>query len=657
MNVQNRIIRRLADISFWRELYPYAILETILFLGLNLIKLAQLHKSFEMYGRPFSDFIWISIGAMGLMIFWMYWLSFRGKIIVLGCTHFFLTWLMYSDLIYYRYFADLVSVPVLMQINQTGELMNSIYTLIEATDYVYFIDWIIILPYFIYVLWSQRASQFALQEKPPVKKRFSRKSIVSLSALLLSATLFFVPFLQAKNYSAKDLFESNWWNLGLYHAVGLFAYHGFDVYRNARDHWFNDHQLSVEEVNNLKTWLAESSSIRAAHEQDSSFGAYRGANVIVVQVEAMQNFMIGQSYAGQEITPNFNALLKNSAYFSQFYHQTGQGRTSDADFVANCSLYPLPVGSVFIRYAQNDNVCLPRLLKQAGYSTNVFHAFEGGFWNRNMMYSHMGYDTFYSKKDFPVGERVGWSTGDKDFFTQSVQYMAEKPQPFSSFLITLSSHHPYGIDTKYKTLNLGDLNSTILGNYLQSIHYVDAALGLLIQQLKDQGIWNNSMLIVYGDHDNSIHDMKLYETLLGHVPTNLEQLQINKQIPLLIHLPDEKRAGIYPQPRGQIDLAPTILHLLGISSAGLPYMGTPLLTNTASPVRPVKLHDRSFVSQEHYYLASEDHEFTHGKCYDATSGVQIELSACQADAERTATELSYSEQIIKYNYVNPLIKP
>lgn len=85
-------------------------------------------------------------------------------------------------------------------------------------------------------------------------------------------------------------------------------------------------------------------------------------------------------------------------YFNNYFHQTAQGRTSDADFSTHASLHPLPTGSVFIRYADHKFDTLPSILKDTGYSPNAFHVYDSSFWNRYTMYKAMNYDKFYSKK-------------------------------------------------------------------------------------------------------------------------------------------------------------------------------------------------------------------------------------------------------------------
>ena len=163
----------------------------------------------------------------------------------------------------------------------------------------------------------------------------------------------------------------------------------------------SDNSVPDESKNEAKQWFAERGNERKQLESDPLFGKYKGKNVIMVQLEAFQNFVIGQKINGQEVTPNMNKLLGESMYFKNFYHQTSQGRTSDADLAANASLQPLITGSVFIRYAQHQYDSMPSTLKDNGYTTSVFHAYDGGFWNRNAMYQTLKYDTFYSKKKLP----------------------------------------------------------------------------------------------------------------------------------------------------------------------------------------------------------------------------------------------------------------
>ena len=101
-----------------------------------------------------------------------------------------------------------------------------------------------------------------------------------------------------------------------------------------------------------------------------------GRNVFIIQVEALQNFVIGTSYEGQEIMPNLNAMIANDTiYFNNYSYQIGGGNTSDAEFAVNNSLFAPESEAAYVKYENNDFYGLPFLLKNSGYTGA--HAFHG----------------------------------------------------------------------------------------------------------------------------------------------------------------------------------------------------------------------------------------------------------------------------------------
>ena len=119
-----------------------------------------------------------------------------------------------------------------------------------------------------------------------------------------------------------------------------------------------------------------------------------------------------------------------------------------------------------------------------------------------------------------MNDVLGWSLSDKAFFAQSLDRMKGIKQPFYSFLITLTSHHPYYVPKDARKLDTGEFEGTMFGDYLQSIHYVDEAFGQFAEQMKEQGLWDNTILLIYGDHDNSIKEISDYEKFLGRDRTH-----------------------------------------------------------------------------------------------------------------------------------------
>lgn len=657
----------------------------------------------------------IAIGSLLLVSFWTLWLSARARTIALALLNVLLTGVIFADLVYYRYFQDFITVPVLLQAGQVGELGESISSLILRSDLWLISDWLIGPAVFGLAMARRRitrarraqagqaqagqaseavratstattgknhegeaagASSAAERGKynlneasyadgkgetdhenvsdAKIKNYSGRKGgrrrpiarlLAGLLALVIGYSITMGPIQHYKNTWAGDLFVGNWWNLSLYNITGLLGFHYYDGYRYVKEHLSSRPALSVEEHEEIQQWFRDAAEKRQARKDD--FGAYEGSSIMVVQVEALMNFVIGQEIGGKEITPHLNRLMKDSMYFSSYYHQTGQGRTSDADFSSNSSLHPLPTGSVFVRFPNHDYDMLPQILSEHGYGTGAYHAYEGSFWNRNAMYREMGYDYFYSKKHYVMDEALGWSLGDKSFFRQSVEFMTrDQQQPFYAFLITLTSHHPYQLPAKERKLDIGELEGTILGSYLESVHYADEALGILIEEMKQKGLWDNTILYVYGDHDNSIKEKDAYEKFLGRPLSELDMHQIMNQVPLLIHLPDDGQTGIYKEPAGQLDMAPSLLSLLGIPSESYYMMGNNLF---GSGDRFVVLRSGAFTDGRIYYIPSANGLFADGQCYSLDSRELTDIGQCRTGYEEASLRLSISDRVIQYN--------
>ncbi|MEK3883598.1 LTA synthase family protein [Paenibacillus sp. PL2-23] len=586
-------------------------------------------------------------GAALMLAFWALLLPARGRLLALIGLNLSLSALLFADVIYYRYFQDLITVPVLLQLGQVESLGGSIATLIRYWDFFLFADAIVLVPFAVYLIWRGR-SELRSSAAPLTRWRKPSARIgFSLAAFALGFSLFVPNLNHATNTWAKGLFQKNWWNLSIYNVTGGLGFHGYDAYRYAKLNWFGAEAVSAEQLDETEAWMKDRGNARASLEQDPLFGAYKGSNVLLVQVEALQSFIIGKSIGGREITPVLNRLIQDSAYFSRFYHQTSQGRTSDADFAVNCSLQPLKSGSVFIQYASHDFVCLPERLKASGYSASVFHPYQGGFWNRNVMYSRMEYDAFYSLKHYELDEQLGWALGDKSFYRQSMDVVTELPKPFHAFMITLTSHHPYKLPDEQKALQVEELEGTIMGEYLQAAHYADAALGELVDRLQAEGLWENTIFAIYGDHDNSIQQWELYERFMSDTSSPIEREQVTRSVPFLLHLPDGAYAGHYEAVGGQLDVAPTLLHLLGISSKEPYWLGSPLLTGASElGSRVVTQRNGSWTNGELYFVPSPDGVLASGSCYNAETGELLDAGQCLLITTEADRELMMSDRIV-----------
>jgi len=638
----------LRNLRYW----PYG--GAMLLIVSMLYKLNWLDGQFNVGGM--NHWKWeVNLGAMVLATFWTVWLGRRARAVVLAALDLLLSFSMFADLVYFRSFKDFLSVPVLLQAGQVGELSASIETLIHPGDWILFAD----LPVAAALaVWScihhgRRMRNRAAYPNYRPATRSSYRLRLALGALLLVLGIYLiaVPVNQQKNGWATGLFVGNWWNIPIYNVTGLFGFHGYDTYRYAKEHWFNGGP-SAEQVQQAAQWFDERAKLQQQAETEPMFGAYKGKNVLIVQAEAFQTFLLNQTWNGQEITPNLNKLIGQSLYFPNFYHMTGQGRTSDADFLTSCSLHPMPTGSVFIRFADHQFDCTPTVLNGEGYDTTVHHAYDGSFWNRTNMYRNMAYNQFYSLNDYTVDEPLGWSLGDKSFFRQTVDQLKERgKEPFYAMAITISGHHPFNLPSSVTDFDPGEFAGTTFGDYLADAHYVDAAVGELVQDLKDAGLWDNTILMFYGDHDNSLYDMKTYEKFYGRPLTAQEQDAIVRKVPFFIHFPNDEHAGTNDKTVGQIDTAPTILQLLGVPIGDNKMMGVSMLSEAQAPV---VFRNGGFTDNSVYYVPSSDGVIQNGSCYAVPSGEKTDISACAAGAEAAKKELDVSDTVVEYNLIPKL---
>ena len=182
-------------------------------------------------------------------------------------------------------------------------------------------------------------------------------------------------------------------------SLGLLNYHVYDMAIGFKAPL---QRLLVTEADAISTqeYLRNKDSVR----QDL-FGIAKGKNMVLISLESTQDFVMNQKVNGKEVTPFLNDLIKDSFYFNQIYDQTAQGKTSDAELMIDTSLYPLASGSVFVRRPENTYDSLPHILKEnRDYYSAVFHGNVPTFWNRDVMYQTLGYDQFFSKKDYTVTE-------------------------------------------------------------------------------------------------------------------------------------------------------------------------------------------------------------------------------------------------------------
>ena len=373
---------------------------------------------------------------------------------------------------------------------------------------------------------------------------------------------------------------------------------------------------------------------KSKEEKNEYTNIFKGKNVIAIHAESIQSFVMDLDFNGKEVTPNLNKLSKEGISFSNFYSQVGVGTSSDAEFTYNTSLMPSTRGTVFVNYFDREYIALPNLLKEKGYYTFSMHANNGEFWNRNSMHETLGYDKFYSKDSYEIDETIGLGLSDKSFFNQSVEIIKkekeERNTPFYSLLIMLTNHTPFSdlelIDDFSTTINIQKdgttitrnyINETKLGNYIRTVHYADQAIGQFINKLDEEGLLEDTIIVIYGDHDarlpyddfnllynyDPINDVIKTEGDNDYITFNDYEYEINRKVPFIIWSKEKEYNINITTPTGMIDVLPTLGNMLGIHSKY--QLGTDIM-NIKDGENTVTFTDGSFITSKIYYNAPKE---------------------------------------------------
>jgi len=551
----------------------------------------------------------------------------RGRGWALWACGVFGTLVILADVLYYRFFGDVMSAPALLAAHQTGHVIGSIRSLLTWD-----LLWLVIdLPFALWLV-------VGLRRLSPVEwlpRRAPRVVAAGIAALLAIVGV----ALSAPRVLASSQLDQIFRNRAVVEQLGPFGFHAYDAWTYAHATLLRP-QVTDAQVAEVRAWFAARAPLRAG--VGPAFGAARGKNLIVVQVESLQDFAVDYRVGGpggsgspgsQDVMPHLRTWSGDSVRFTNVTDQTNEGSTSDAEFTTLVSLLPLDHGAVAFRYPGNHYVGLPRVLGEHGYTTLSAVPFEPGFWNRRVMHPSYGFTQSLFESDFQMTEQIGWGLNDRDFLQQMIPRLQQLPRPFCAWLITLSLHHPYdGFPDGHKVLKLGALDRTSFGNYLHTMRFFDQALEDFRAALARTGLLDDTVLAVFGDHDAGF----------PRGPADDEaSWMLRDRVPFFVRVPGGAAGALHgnrPLAAGQTDFAPTLLALLGIDPAPLPYAGRNLLGQPGDP--PVVRPYGDWLDDEHLWIS---HTADHARaCYDVAHGAFTEVGACSQalTAARKARDVS-----------------
>lgn len=598
-------------------------IDIIAFVVIVPIKLIEYGKTLTIGTSSFPSLIPSIIASIAILLSIAFLFKNKKRSRYLFMCNLIITIFILGDLNYYRYFKDVVSIPVLINGLMLGAVKASVGSVFKLTDLFYIVDLLFVIP-----LIDRYKYKHGTEIKKSMRLAFAALMLVASSSL--NAYYFY-----KLSVEQPRLLTTLYNKVYVVTKLGDLNYHMLDIFIVAQNNIQKGIPLSANKENTIKTYL-ESKSTTTQNMRD----AMQGKNLIVIQVEALQQFAINSKVNGVEVTPNLNKWLKSTMYFDNYYYQIASGGTSDAEFMSNNSLYPAAQGAAYYLYAGNVYNSLPKELKDSGYTTSALHGYNQTFWNRNVMYKQLGFDNFYSENDFNLNETVGMGISDKSFLTQSIDKLKNLKQPYYAFMITLSSHFPYDDVKNYGDFNVGEYEGTLLGNYLKAIHYTDQQLGMFLDELDREGISQNSVIALYGDHYAiPKSDISELEKFVGVNNMNDYQWMKYQKVPLMIHFPNSEFKGVNSIAAGQMDLYPTLANMFGLPSKDL--LGKDMLNSSTGTVN---FRDGSFTDGKSFYVATTNSYF------DVSTEQKIsETDTLKDEKQNALNQLGYSDDILKHN--------
>ncbi|PDO10836.1 MAG: hypothetical protein BLM47_04840 [Candidatus Reconcilbacillus cellulovorans] len=545
-----------------------------------------------------------------------------------------LTGIYFAVIMYYKYYGIVVTYHALQQINQLFEVRQSVYSLMHPYFLLIFTDLVVMAGWFAW----KRGKIPALQSARPAPDKLRRA--VAVAAFAAGA------FLIWQNRAIVNELRQT-------REMGIMHYQVYTIISDAARAWTESSSFAA----GLPVVTPEVVAAVKGDEQKDvhspQFGLASGRNVIIVQLESFQNFLLDLTVDGREVTPVMNRLKREAIYFPRFFQQVGQGNTSDAEFVVNTSFYVPSAGAASREYTGRELPGLPRLFRTYGYEAVTFHTNTVEFWNRDELYPALGFSRYYDMAFFGEQDVIAFGASDEVLYRKTAEELDRlhrEGKAFYAQVVSLSAHHPYILPEEKIKLKLPDrFAGTLVGRYLQAQHYADEALGLFVDELRSRGLWDRSLVVIYGDHLGlpiyalTREEKRLMAELLGRDYGYVDMLNV----PLLVLLPGV--ADVAPQTidrvGGQADVFPTVAELMGFPDDGGIRFGKNLFLPGPNLLpQSYYLPSGSFLNDEALFIPGQG--FEDGEIYPIRPGAG--KPAVTEDEFRRAAELfRMSEQVVR----------
>lgn len=569
-----------------------------------------------------------SVAMILLISLFVWFLSYKKRNYVFLAMSIAFSLLNSLNYMYFNYYSSFLSFSLTKQLKNIGEVGSSVVKTLDFKVLLFFIPTLVMI-----VAMKNLKKNRLFQRIAHIKVRgaFIRPTVISLALLLFVFTTL--------SNSDKSRVVKQWNRPYLVEQLGIYSFTTADFVKNISSN--NVRRLDPEKGIEMMQGLVDKNQEKK--QTNPYTDIFKGKDLYVIHYESAENFAMDLEFADGPVTPFLNQMADEGLFFQNFYPQHSVGTSSDTEFTFSTSLLPINNGTVFMTHADREYESIQKLLKSEGYRTMSMHGNNGDFWNRNVMHESLGYDRFYSKNDYLIDEEIGLGLSDISFFNQSIEILKELKEesddPIMCKLITLTNHYPFDAVEDYGEFDVGHLEGTDIGNYLKSYRYADKALETFVEGMDKEGLLDNAVILVYGDHHAKISKSdyrKVYnydEETDSYLTKDDEGFRdINKvfskklnKTPLIIWTKDQAINETRDIPMGMTDVMATLENMFGFYN---PYnIGNDIMNLESNRVI---FPDGDWIDEEFYFssdqseLYSLEEEILMGEEYQETSSESVE---------------------------------
>ena len=542
----------------------------------------------------------------------------RARIVVGMIIDFLLSLLLFADNAYYIYSSSVLSVAQFTNLQYGEEIINTLPMILEPKQILYFLDLILVL-----IMLITKYIRIEKKEKN-ARKMILYKSIVGVVGLIIffNVSLKYVEKGKDKTYN-KDMQIKE---------ATIFGYHVFDINNSinrVNNTKYKNYKDMIKNYDQLKGEYQE----KYGQEKYSFEGILKDKNIIIIQLESVQEFVINKEINGRQITPNLNKFLNENIEFTNM-HMQSYSTTADSEHSTITSIYPMENGMSFSKYYTNTYDDIFKIFHHENYYTSYMHGNDFNFWNRGNVYKRFEVDDLVLKDKFEDTEYINGFLSDELLYAQGLERIKQYQAPYLSFIVSASSHTPYeleGLQDRSKvSIDVGKYKDTYLGNYLEAVNYADYAFGIFIDGLKETGAYDNTAILIFGDHNGlNMYNDEMLEFLESTNPelTDVEIKLNYTNVVCVLKIPGISYMKI-EKPVSKLDIKPTLTYLCGIED------GFSLGTNMFASKEFVSLNNERIIGTRYYF----DEEW-----YDIATGEVVDLENVDENIKRTLEQY--------YNYM------